>query len=287
MTTFQNTPNPLRTHDPIAQQARREVGAFIADLHFQTLPGAGNAGGGPAQVMDDQVLDYVTQVAGNFAVQWYNFYFHNPARTQSIGWAKAWAAGYFAWYFPNNPTPLHLQNRDDVAHQPDFWETAYRGALAIAMRVYPNIPWTLQVITDQWGPWMHPAITDEGLRRINMNLQGETVQSWDLIHFRPDVFGPHVACHLPRICSNAGVELQIGDELYSDWVVPKDANHGHPMTTVRRLFAASRGGALVENLTRPKEDRESYRIVHARAKWRIVYKPNANPPFIITFFKEP
>ncbi len=285
--TYEKDYGPKRVENATYAQARSEVGKYFGELIRKRIwNGSTETNSRPSlPIPSVEVQDYILSFGGNTAVRNFDKFFHNPERTNGIGVAKSWVRGYLAWYFPQNETANHLANRDEMDYQPQFWDIVNEGALIRAKEEYPNFPWTLELVKMAYGPWRHPDIPDRSLTRINMNLQGETIMTWADAQFRQEVFGKSVSCYLPRNCSKSSQVLQIGGELYSDWVEAKDASHGHPMTTVRAAFAAKDGVfATPLRSTSENPNRRAFKVRVGSAMWTIVFNA-VNPPYIVTLFK--
>ncbi len=255
---------PQFPEHPIFEQIRKLIGSFAFQQTMNLNP-----------PIDVAVVDYISGFAATSAIANAALTANNTPRTTSTEWAKSWIVGFIEWY----RNPANAGFRNDSARQPDFWQTCLRGALLRARADYSNIPWTPALINRTNGPWQCQA-SDDSLARINRNLQGCTIVQWKGAKLR-DGLGPNI--YLPNVCTYAGVTLELGDELFSDWVAPVDDSHGHPCSA---MFAAyGERNAIMSTSRAGPNGRIAYDVIRGGTRWRIVVITNKNPPCVITFFR--
>jgi hypothetical protein len=266
---------------------RAELGKFVLkDWPALTLPsqdvrppksrflaGTWNDTGRPVAV---EVLDYIVQYAAAFAISNAQFMHSNSVRTNSVGTAKAWIAGYFEWYM--DPRNRHWRN--EIAAQPHFLVTMQRGHLLLAQKECRHIPWTDTDVNRLNSLW-YSDCNWLSLERVNMNLMGCTVESWHDARRRLPNIG---TIWLPGMVTYQGLTLKLGDEILSDWLAPPDANHGHPFATLCKAYNAKSADDLVAHGSDTAK-RKTYRILMAGGYWKLAVR-EATVPVIVSFFKE-
>lgn len=255
---------PQATEDPIRQALRKAI-----NMHAQKECLDSN------QAFSVGVIDFIGQWASDWAIR--NPGVINPGvgRLTSEAWAKAWVTGFVAWYL----RPMNAPHRNDFASMPPFGLTCEEGALTLAQREYRNIPWTLAYIQRNNGLWLS-GVPDRAIERINMNLMGCTVAVWKNTKLRNGMG----VLYLPSECVYGGLQLELGDEILSDWIAPPDPNHGHPFQTMCKLFNARTGPGSKVTRNDAATGRKSYEILSA-GLWRIAVAEQKAPPCVITFFK--
>jgi hypothetical protein len=224
--------------------------------------------------LDVAVADYIIGLSAT----WAELQLPNPMlpkRLCAVEQAKRWIDGYLQWYDAAAP---HLRN--NTANQPVFGQMFLDGSLIEARRLYRHIPWDGPMIADVRSLWNHTYVNDvypnNMLERVNMNMMGEVINTWQTITFHG--FQLRMPCNVTK----SGVTLTLGAEIVYDWLEPPDVNHGHPMTTIRRL----RGMASPQHLRKDRDNsgsRKSYSIL-AAAEWIFVLDGPAQNT-VITFYK--
>ncbi|MBV8547553.1 MAG: hypothetical protein JO093_14015 [Acidobacteria bacterium] len=221
--------------------------------------------------LDVTVIDYIIGWAATWAEdQIVNPYY--PARLQPVEVAKRWVDGYVVWFVS---TADDIRTR--VNRQPDPTQITINGFLIEAQRSYRNIPWTLTMMGSGSSLWNHGAVTDTMLERVNMNMMGETIESWQRITFSG------FPLDMPLIVTKASSRLTLGVEVVLDWLIPPDVGHGHPMATIRALKAL----AKPSNLRKDRDNsgtRKSYQIIHGGMWVFVLDGPSQNT--VITFYKQ-
>ena len=255
---------PRNDEHPIAEALRKSIG-----IH------AGKECLGSNQVFSVGVLDFIGQWAATWAIQNYGTYINAGAlRLTSEGWAKAWVTGFVDWY----GQPQNAAHRNDSGAMPNFLQTCYEGILIQVQRDYRNIPWTLAGLQRGNGMWQS-GIPESAIERINMNLMGCTVDAWKNTKLRGNLGN----VYLPSVCTYGALQLELGDEILSDWIAPPDPNHGHPFQTMCKLFNLRTGAGNLKR-TDAATGRKMYEILSS-GLWRIVVAEQKAPPCVITFFK--
>ena len=257
---------PRNDEDPVFEAVRKSVNTHANQECLRSN-----------LVFPVSVLDFIGQWAASWAIQHYGTYINAGApRLTSEGWAKAWVTGFVDWY----QQPQNAARRNDSASMPDFLQTCYEGILIQVQRAYRNIPWTLGYVQRGDGLW-RSGVPEPAIERINMNLMGCTVDTWKSTKLRGNLGN---LC-LPSTCTYGGLQLELGDEILSDWIAPPDASHGHPFQTMCRLFNLRTGKGNLQS-DNAETGRKAYQILLAGSGyWRIVVAEKKAPPCVITFFK--
>ncbi len=221
------------------------------------------------------VLDYIANYAGNFALEFAQLMHNNSPRTNSTGTAKAWVAGFFDWYMD----PRNRARRDDVAAQPDVIRTIERGHLLLAQKECRHIPWTEADVNRPNSLW-YSDCPPQALERVNLNLYGCTVVSWHGARRR----APHIGTvWLPATVSYQGLTLKLGDEILSDWLAPPDPGHGHPFPTLCKTYNDKTPADLVAHSS-DSAKRKTYRVLQGGAYWKLAVR-EVTVPVIVSFFR--
>ena len=222
-----------------------------------------------------EVLDYIANYAGNFALEFAQLMHNNSARTNSTGTAKAWVAGFFDWYMD----PRNRGRRDQVAAQPDVIRTIERGHWLLAQKECRHIPWTEADVNRPNSLW-YSDCPPQSLERVNVNLLGCTVVSWHGARRR----APHVGTvWLPGTVAYQGLTLKLGDEILSDWLAPPDPGHGHPFSTLCQTFNVKTPADAVPHSS-DNAKRKTYRVLQGGAYWKLAVR-EVTVPVIVSFFR--
>lgn len=221
------------------------------------------------------VLDHIVRFAGDFAIEYAQLMHNNSPRTNSMGTAKAWVAGFFDWYMD----PRNRARRDDTGAQPDVIRTIERGHLMLAQKECRHIPWTEADVNRPNSLW-YSDCPPQALERVNLNLVGCTVVSWHDARRR----GPHIGTvWLPGTVAYQGLKLKLGDEILSDWLAPPDAGHGHPFATLCNAFNDKTPADLVAHSS-DSAKRKTYRVLQGGAFWKLAVR-EVTVPVIVSFFR--
>lgn len=256
-----------------ANKIRSQIGAHFGALYARTLMKYDPNKEGP---IGTDVIDYIIQRATIWVIRERQVYKSKSARTTAVDRAKNWVQGYITWYLAQE----HMDYRDDVLRQPTFTVIVKNGAEEEAKALYSNIPWEAAYF-DETAIWFSEEIPDAALRRLNNNLMGFKIISSEKMTLRNQS-----SYLLPATLqkSKDGPIFRLGGEILSDWLIPGDNAHGHPLSTIHDMFQNRKVSAISTKTKTVETGRNVYEIIKA-GKWRLIVDETNDPPLIISCFK--